>query len=158
MASLIDTPGITPEKLPPCGLPWLRTEKSLLQTARFTDMQVMVEAEERRGKRLPKNREMKEEPTMLLITKDRRFPSLGLAAHIGPKNRRPARVKAYFGCYPSARRPGPADIAKGPSCRKKFNERSQEIYENKGDRFITNCKSQEVYENKGVIFVKPRGY
>jgi hypothetical protein len=29
-----------------------------------------------------------------------------------------------------------------------FNERSQEVIENKGDRFIANCKSQEVSENK----------
>jgi hypothetical protein len=40
---------------------------------------------------------------------------------------------------------------------KKTYERSQEVIENKRDRFITDCESQEVYENKGVIFVKPRG-
>jgi hypothetical protein len=39
-----------------------------------------------------------------------------------------------------------------------FNERSQEVIENKGDHFIANCESQEVSENKGVIFVKPRGH
>ena len=38
-----------------------------------------------------------------------------------------------------------------------FNERSQEVIENKGDRFWARLQSQEVSENKGVIFVKPRG-
>jgi hypothetical protein len=41
---------------------------------------------------------------------------------------------------------------------KYFNERSQEVIENKADRLIANCKSQEVYENKDLIFVKPRGH
>jgi hypothetical protein len=41
---------------------------------------------------------------------------------------------------------------------KKFNERSQEVIENKRDRFLQNMESQEVYENKGVVFVKPRGF
>ena len=35
-------------------------------------------------------------------------------------------------------------------------ERSQEVIENKGDRFITNCNSQEVSENKWVIFCKAK--
>jgi len=37
-----------------------------------------------------------------------------------------------------------------------FNERSQEVIENKGDHFITNCNSQEVFENKWVIFCKAK--
>jgi hypothetical protein len=38
----------------------------------------------------------------------------------------------------------------------KFNERSQEVIENKGDRFIANCYSQEVYESKAVILCKAK--
>jgi hypothetical protein len=37
-------------------------------------------------------------------------------------------------------------------------ERSQEVTENKGHRFLHHERSQEVYENKAVILVKPRGY
>ena len=44
----------------------------------------------------------------------------------------------------------------GSSLMAKFNERSQEVIENKRDRFIANCKSQEVYENKGVNFCKAK--
>ena len=37
-----------------------------------------------------------------------------------------------------------------------FNERSQEVVENKGHHFITDCNSQEVYENKRVILCKAK--
>jgi hypothetical protein len=121
MPSLIKSPEITPDKLPSYrrragGL--LQMEKGLLQIARFTHLRLSLKAKEKAGKGLPKNREMKEGPTMLLITKDRRFPAVGLAARIGNKDCPAARVQAYFGSYPSARRPGLADIAKDASCRK----------------------------------------
>ena len=38
----------------------------------------------------------------------------------------------------------------------RFNERSQEVIENKGHHFITNCNSQEVFENKWVILCKAK--
>ena len=38
----------------------------------------------------------------------------------------------------------------------RVNERSQEVIENKGHHFITNCNSQEVFENKAVIFCKAK--
>jgi hypothetical protein len=37
---------------------------------------------------------------------------------------------------------------RGANSPREFTERSQEVIENKGDRFIANRKSQEVFENK----------
>jgi len=52
---------------------------------------------------------------------------------------------------------GRVHAGSGLTVRKEFNERSQEVVENKGDHFLDWNQSQQVSENKEVIFVKPRG-
>jgi hypothetical protein len=126
-------------------------------------MDLWLEVKERRGKGAPKNREMKEEPTMLLITKDRlweptMFMKTKMLARAGhdPYENKDFMLQLSTGSLLMkniSNHNAPENAA-----RKSFNERSQEVIENKADRFIADCKSQEVHENKGVIFVKPRGY
>ena len=50
----------------------------------------------------------------------------------------------------------PFFLAAAGEVRKKINERSQEVIENKGDHFIANCKSQYVHENKWLILCKAK--
>ena len=45
---------------------------------------------------------------------------------------------------------------RGANLKSQWYERSQEVIENKGDHFITNCNSQEVFENKWVILCKAK--
>jgi hypothetical protein len=73
----------------------------------------------------------------------------------GDTTPRTARIRAASSALQCRPCPHRTDNQEFPQT--KNNERSQEVIENKGDRFIANCKSQQVYENKGFISVKPTG-
>ena len=64
MASLIETPATNPHKLH-------MKRTGLLGFARVTDLLPRPKASQRQIENAPKNRETKDEPTMLLIIKDR---------------------------------------------------------------------------------------
>jgi hypothetical protein len=94
---------------------------------KFMDLWLKVKA--RRGKGTPKNREMKEEPTMLLITKDRlweptMFMKTQMLAQIGHD---PYENTDFILCSP----PLSTDIAKEAVVPKKVTERSRQTTENK---------------------------
>jgi hypothetical protein len=43
------------------------------------------------------------------------------------------------------------DSPHGANSSEKFNERSQEVFENKGDRFIANCKAKRYLKTKDLF-------